>query len=64
MYVLYFTAKRNVTFTAQFVSSFLEMSFSDLLSRGKGFTEKLRTQTGNELFKFLSEQQPHTSKGL
>lgn len=51
------TAKRNFTFTVQFVSSFLKLSLSDLLSHGKHFTEKLKIQTGNGQFEFSSEPQ-------
>lgn len=46
----------DFTFIVQFESSFLEPSLSDLLSQGEHFTEKLRIQTGNGHFSFLSEQ--------
>lgn len=52
----------SFTLTAQFVSSFLKLSFSDLLSQGKHFTEKLKIQTENGQFEFLSKPQLPTKK--
>lgn len=46
----------DFTFIVQFESSFLEPSLSDLLSQGEHFSEKLKIQTGNGHFSFLSEQ--------